>query len=48
MCTVVQVSQDALSGLNFVEPMRDRTQEAGRHLLHVAINHLSQSGSGIR
>lgn len=46
--TGLQIAQDALSGRNFGESMRDRAKAAGQRLLHGAVNHLNQSGSGVR
>ena len=44
----LQVAQDALGGVNIRDSMRDRAKEASQRLLAGAVDHVTQSGSGIR
>lgn len=46
--TRLQIAQDALSGRNLGESMRDRAKQARQHLLTGAMNHVQQSRSGVR
>ena len=46
--TGLQVANDALSGRNVGESFREHSKEAGKRLLQGAVNHISQSGTGLR
>lgn len=46
--TGLRVAQDALAGRNVGESFRDHAKQAGQRLLQGAVNHVSQSGSGVR
>lgn len=46
--TGLQVAQDALQGRNVGEAFREHAKEAGQRLLHGAVDHLNQSGRGIK
>ena len=48
--TGLRVAKDALDGRNVNESFKDHARDAGKRLLHGAVDHLAgnQSGSGLR